>query len=103
MAERLDRNGYAKSVLPTVDGVCYLCGNHTETIRHEVYYGTANRKVSKQSGTWVNICPRCHEKVHRNPNAGIDLLLKRKGEYFYSIADGNTHAGFMRTFGRSWL
>lgn len=103
MAERLDRNGYATSILPTKDGTCYLCGNRTETVRHEIYYGTANRRISKAAGAWVNICPRCHAEVHRNPNAGLDLTLKRKGEYYYTIADGNNHVRFINTFGRSWL
>lgn len=56
---KLDKNGYAPSILPTKQGVCFLCGNYTYTERHEVF-GASNRAKSKALGLWVNLCPQCH-------------------------------------------
>lgn len=62
--ERLDRNGYAKSILVTEAGLCFGCLNHTDTARHEVFFGEGRRVKSKRLGLWVNLCPRCHDLAH---------------------------------------
>jgi hypothetical protein len=63
---KLDRNGYAPSILDTDAGLCYVCWRHTETARHEIFFGRGRRKKSKRLGLWVNLCPRCHTAVHNN-------------------------------------
>ena len=74
---RRDRNGYAPSILETEPGICYLCRSHKDTARHEIFFGTGNRKLSKACGLWVNLCPRCHALVHEDKRA--DEALKRRG------------------------
>lgn len=46
----MDRNGYNPSIIPTQDGVCMLCGLCTDTARHEIFYGTGERRLSKRYG-----------------------------------------------------
>lgn len=77
----MDKNKYNKSILNTEQGKCFVCGSSTETARHEVFYGTANRKISKKLGLWINICPACHNKVHSD--CELDLMLKKLAQMEY--------------------
>ena len=101
LATPLDRNGYARSIMPTIQGRCYVCHRNTDTARHEIFYGTANRKNSKEFGTWVDICPVCHADVHANPSEGFDIMLKRSAQWAFERE--HTRDEFRKIFGRSWL
>lgn len=94
-----DSNGYNPSILATRDGECYICNSLTETARHEIYFGTANRKNSKKHGLWVNLCPYCHYLVHRN--RVTDLWLKEIGQRKYELT--HTRDDFVKLFGRNYL
>lgn len=97
----LDSNGYAKSIMPTKDGRCYVCNNETETVRHEILYGIGNRVFSKIHGTWVNVCPRCHNEIHNNPNTGVDMHLKRDAQWNFERS--HSREEFVKIFGRNYL
>lgn len=65
---RLDRNGYAPSLLEEADPEsCWLCRRERILERHELYGGAA-RQRSKELGLWVSLCAECHrtgrEAVH---------------------------------------
>ena len=83
--ERLDRNGYAPSIIPGHDEYrCKLCarnGMADHLDRHEIF-GGANREKSKRYGLWVYLCGwSCHRGnngVHRN--RALDLALKREAQ-----------------------
>lgn len=60
----MDSNGYNDSVFDTVNGECFWCHSHRDTVRHEVYYGVAYRSGAKALGLWVNLCPTCHQMIH---------------------------------------
>lgn len=96
-----DRNGYNKSIMATEAGRCYVCRIETETVRHEIYYGTKNRKISKINGFWLDVCPTCHRRIHDVPGKGFDKLLKRKCQKNYEAF--GTRDGFRRLVGRSYL
>ncbi len=66
---------YKPSIMDTEDGICYVCSFHGDTARHEVYPG-ATRKTSKENGFWVALCPRCHERAHKDAIVG-DYLKRR--------------------------
>ena len=87
----MDRNGYSDSILITQAGICYLCGLRGDTARHEVFYGPL-RKTSKRMGLWVNLCPACHRKVHRE--AELSVMLKKQAELTY-FEKGGTWSGWM--------
>lgn len=76
MDKSMSRNGYVPSILDTAKDTCYTCGMNTATAVHEVYHGTANRRISKANGFWVNLCPRCHYLVHTG-DGDLDRQLKR--------------------------
>ena len=97
MASKLDRNGYAKSIMATTAGECYLCPYIGETARHEVFYGTGTRALSKRYGLWVNLCPRCHAEVHADKKGEkADTLVKDAESAF--MAQGHSLAEFEKIF-----
>lgn len=94
-----DRNGYVPSIMDTEPGICYLCGAEGDTVRHEVFYGRKNRRMSKEKGTWVNVCPHCHRIVHEMPDNGrADRLLKR--ETYRKFVELHSKEIFFANFGR---
>ena len=107
--ERLDRNGYAPSILQMDRGgpYCYLClrnGSADPLNRHEVF-GGAYRQKSKRLGLWVYLCHEsCHQGpngVHRNPKLAHDLkqAAQRAAMEFY----GWNVEDFIREFGKNYL
>lgn len=83
---------------------CYLCGKGGDLQRHEVYHG-ASRDKSKRLGCWVNLCPKCHWKVHhaKSKDVNWDLYLKlncygRVCEYY-----GWSDDDFRKEFGKVYV
>lgn len=71
---KLDKNGYAPSVMGEMDR-CALCGRRDRALqRHECFHG-AYREKSKNYGCWILICDLCHEKIHHK-GGGMDQLAK---------------------------
>jgi len=93
----MDRNGYNASIIETEDGVCLLCGLCTDTARHEVFYGPGTRTLSKKYGLWVNLCPNCHAKVHRDKQGEANKALQELARDAF-IRNGHTDAEFRRIF-----
>lgn len=101
--EKLDRNGYAKSLLQK-DSRCYICGYYGHTHRHEAF-GAALRQKSKRLGLWMHLCPTCHQNGRKAAHRDSDTAawLKRKAQeaamsrYRWDVEE------FVRQFGRNWL
>lgn len=82
---KLDRNGYAPSIIGDHNEYrCKLCarnGTADHLDRHEIF-GGGLREKSKRYGLWVHLCGwSCHRGnngVHRNRS--IDLALKREAQ-----------------------
>lgn len=82
---------------------CLVCGTYLGIHKHEIFYGTANRKLSIKYGLVVPLCGRHHNLsdagVHYNQI--LDLKLKQQGqkafEYHYPELD------FVKIFGRNYL
>lgn len=93
--DKLDKNGYSKSLFNSEDGKCYACGLETYTARHEIFDG-ANRRTSKAVGMWICVCPGCHSEIHRDQEnmhkAGQALF-----EHYHS------HEDFIALFGKNYL
>jgi hypothetical protein len=94
---RAHRNGYADSIMSTVPGVCYVCKRRGDTARHEILYGTANRKNAKAAGLWINVCPECHARIHAGDFPEIKAIAQRAYEHEHSRAE------FVSTFGKNYL
>lgn len=95
----MDSNGYNKSLFDTRQGVCWYCHEYGETVRHEVFFGTKNRDISKKVGTWLYLCPKCHMWVHGGGHISKDLtldeFLKNKAQQLFKNA---YHANFKKIF-----
>ena len=78
---RLDRNGYAPSIIPGHgEYCCLLCGKNRYIERHEVF-GGAYRAKSKAYGLWVHLCESCHrtgsDAVHSTGGAAVKERAQR--------------------------
>lgn len=95
---KLDRNGYAESVITKNYNNCYICGRYADT-RHELQFGTSDRKKSKAMGIWIPTCAVCHRAAHREV-ATIDGLHK------IAQTECDRHYGkgtFYKVFGVNYL
>lgn len=93
---KLDKNGYAPSIMPK------LWGAETDyTCRHEIYYGVKNREISKRNGFWVAMPPAVHQKLHQNAGQGVDSLLKVLCQKKFEKT--HTREEFMKLIGRNYI
>ena len=98
---RLDRNGYAPSILGEQDR-CFICGRMGGKIdRHEVYHGPYRDK-SKRLGCWVGLCPECHDRLHHK-GGGLDSELKREVQIVVMDYYDLSVEGFRELFGKSYI
>lgn len=87
------------------DKECYCCGRKSNLHKHHVFYGNANRKKSDKYGLMVWLCLDHHngkDGVHKYPNRGLDLELKRMGQDFFECNYGDRQ-DFIKEFGRNYL
>lgn len=96
--EKLDSNGYAKPLLDTQNGECYLSPYVGDTARHEIY-GGADRQTSKATGMWVYLSPKFHELAHTNEKTA-ELLHQVGQQEFEKI---HSHEEFITLFGKNYL
>lgn len=100
--KRLDRNGYAPSIVQTDnERQCFVCYCNLNTQRHEIFHGS-NREKSKMYGLWVNVCPVCHYKIH-NGDGTLDKRLKVYGQQTAMTVYGWTEEDFRKRFGKNYL
>lgn len=83
--------------------ICELCGANTECVRHHVFFGTANRKLSEKWGMVSWLCPGCHNMSNRGVhfNRENDLILKQRYQRIFEAEHGSVE--FMQIFGRSYV
>ena len=101
---KLDRNGYAPSLLQKDLSYCFLCKRRDRKLdRHELWQG-AYRKKSKETGMWVMLChDDCHEGrngVHQNPARAHEL---RQLGQMVLMEHGWTVDDVRQAFGRNYL
>jgi len=93
----MENNGYRPSIMATTAGECYLCPYVGDTARHEVYFGTGTRALSKRYGLWVNLCPACHAEVHADQKGEKAARLDKDAQAAF-LAEGHSQAEFRRLF-----
>ena len=94
---KCDRNGYAPSIMQTEEE-CFFCQN-TEISRHEIYPGNGRRKISKNNGFWINLCPKHHALVQDNESWNKPLKIACQAKYEKT----HSHESFMRLIGKNYL
>lgn len=105
-----DTNGYSQSIYQTESGTCCVCRSQGDTVRHEIFYGTADRKTSKAVGCWLYLCPSCHAKAHKcgDFDYGLKVSAQRLFESKHSDPHNaqstvEAHEMFMTLFGKNYL
>ena len=102
---KLDRNGYAPSILMGSGDFCSLCFRRDRPLhRHEVFhndFGGVMRKKSKNYGLWISICDECHRRIHENPKE--QLRLKEWAQRNAMTVYGWTEDDFRRRFGKNYV
>lgn len=98
---KLDKNGYAPSIVQSDHSKCYICSCHNELQRHEPFNG-ANRTKSKNLGLWVTLCRWCHEMCHRYPD-GYGESMKRETQSRAMLHYGWDYDDWRQRFGKSVL
>ncbi len=96
---------------------CYLCRKDAEALeyygalpgegldKHHVIYGTANRRLSDQTGLWVYLCKRHHNQdnspvaVHFNRSVREELCKDAERAFLRD----HTFDDWMTTFGKNYL
>ena len=93
-----------KSIVQTKNE-CYKCHKTYGLHRHEIFYGTANRKKSIEDGLTVKLCG-----IHHNlSNEGVhfdnefDLQLKRLGQIIWEEYYHKTTDDFIVRYGKNYL
>lgn len=89
------------SILDNLDK-CFFCGKPAECI-HEVFFGTANRRVSIENGFCAGLCHKEHnlssKSVHNDRE--MDLMLKRVYQRKYE--ENHSRDDFIQLIGKSYL
>ena len=95
----------AKSILQKTKE-CWFCGKQDGLHLHEIYFGTANRKISIKNGFQVYLCSNHHNLgglgkcVHQCLE--MDLELKRACQRVYEEM-GNSRSSFISLIGKNYL
>lgn len=98
---RLDRNGYAPSILQQAE-CCFRCGRTSGKLDRNEIFGGVDRDKSKRYGLWVLMCHEpCHSIFHSEAEYRRRLRRYAQGmameEYGWSIET------FRQMFGKSFL
>lgn len=93
-----------KSIIQS-NNECYVCHAKHCLHRHEVFYGTSNRKKSLADGLTIKLCGKHHnlssEGVHFNKD--LDLKLKRLGQIVWEEYYQKSTDEFIKRYGRNYL
>lgn len=61
---------------------CLLCGNNTEVAHHHVHKSKSNR-LRYELSNLINLCARCHFKLHQNESYWASMIVKLKGMHWF--------------------
>lgn len=89
------------SILNNLDK-CYFCNKPTEHI-HEVFYGTANRKISIKNGFCVGLCSQHHNMSNNSVHHNREMDIYLKQIYQKAYEKEHTREEFIKLIGRSYL
>jgi len=98
----VDKNGYNPTILQDKEEF-FVSHETSNLVRHEVFYGTANRKLSKEYGLWVWLKPSWHNMSNNGVhfNKELDLSLKRYAQKKFE--EKYSRDEFIKIFGKNYL
>lgn len=98
---RLDRNGYAPSILQQAE-CCFRCGRTNGKLDRNEIFGGVDRDKSKRYGLWVLMCHEpCHSIFHSE--AEYRNRLRRYAQGCANLEYGWSKETFIKMFGRNYL
>jgi hypothetical protein len=100
---KLDRNGYAKSIMQDKEECFITKARGIKLDRHEIYYGTANRKISKANGFWVYLIPSLHNMTSIGVHFNREFDLQLKTACQRKFEESHTREEFRKLIGKSFL
>ena len=82
---------------------CIECGTTRDIHKHEVFFGTANRKLSIKYGLVVPLCAYHHNMSNKgvHNNRKLDIELKQMAQRRFNVVYPDLD--FIKIFGKSWL
>lgn len=91
------------SILVNNFNECIECGTTIDIHKHEVFFGTANRKLSIKYGLVVPLCAYHHNMSNKgvHQNRKLDIELKRMAQRRFN--DVYPDLDFIQIFGKSYL
>lgn len=89
------------SILNNLDK-CFFCGRPAECI-HEVYFGTANRRISIENGFCAGLCHREHNLSNKSVHKDREMDLKLKRAYQKEYMKTHTKEEFIKLIGKSYI
>lgn len=84
------------------DKTCFVCGKTNGHI-HEIFFGTANRKISIEQGFCVYLCPAHHNTSNYGVHFNRELDLKLKQLCQSKYEETHTREEFMKLIGKNYL
>lgn len=99
---KIDRTGYAPSIIQSDTGCCWYCGRSDRKLdRHEPFNG-AFRTKSKWYGMWIMLCDEeCHAAAHSFH--AYSAALKKEAQQSAMQTYGWSTEEFIERFGRNWI
>lgn len=89
------------SILNNLDK-CFFCGRPAECI-HEVYFGSANRRISIENGFCVGLCHKEHNLSTNAVHNDRKMDLKLKQLYQQEYEKNHSREDFIKLIGKSYL
>ena len=83
--------------------MCEVCKMAPAVTTHEVYYGTANRKISIKNGFQVKICPRCHDAAHYKIDLVTDVNKVLRKQFQREYEKNHSRQEFIKLIGQNYL
>lgn len=103
MLTKLDKNGYAPSIMQSEEKCFVTKAQGIKLDRHEIYFGTANRKISKRNGFWVYLIPELHNMTSIGVHFNREFDLQLKASCQREFEKTHSREEFRELIGKSYL
>jgi hypothetical protein len=100
----LSKKGNQKMRMDQETRMCEYCNKHLAVTQHEIFYGSANRKISKKIDEFnLFICSKCHDAAHYKLDLGHDVNMALRIEAQMTFERRKSHEEFMELIKRNYL
>jgi hypothetical protein len=96
----IKKSRYIRNKRPTEDDFCCFCGSRDGLSTHEVYPGTANKRISQLNGFQVKVCGDCHDELQQYKSEKAERL-KADTQREYELT--HSREAFMKLIGENYL